>query len=491
MAYTKTPTVDTYSSAKVALFREINLRDGGGANKDEDYLNVFMEVVKQSKVEDNRHFIFKRAGTSLIVPSVGGAVRGMYFWADQNKLLYSVSKNIYVYNVNTGVITTITNVFTTSTGTVGFTEFLYNDGTVKIIATDGSATTGIVTIDTSNTVATCADADLPAHLPHPIFLDGYLFVVKQNTSDIYNSDNNDPLTWTTDAYISAEMEGDVLIQIIKVNNYIVAFGSRSIEYFWDAGIAAPDSPLQRNDTPVKYNRFLAGLCTFGNTLYYIGLDNRGQPSIFMLKDFKIEDIGSDSITRYLNSSNDSIAEWIGTVVSFQGHAFYVINAGDSKSWAIDLDTQLITRFAYQDTQIFDIANANSITTTQNTRTYFTLDDGTSNIYKFDGNLYQDNNVNFTCRIITEASAFGTMNRKTMSRATLIADRPPNNSDILVQWSDDDYQTYNTGVYTNLNQDLPSIYRLGSFRQRIFKLTYQDNYPMRIQELEVNINKGNS
>jgi len=30
---------------------------------------------------------------------------------------------------------------------------------------------------------------------------------------------------------------------------------------------------------------------------------------------------------------------------------------------------------------------------------------------------------------------------------------------------------------------------GWFRQRIFKFTYTDNYPMRIQDIEVDINKG--
>jgi len=37
--------------------------------------------------------------------------------------------------------------------------------------------------------------------------------------------------------------------------------------------------------------------------------------------------------------------------------------------------------------------------------------------------------------------------------------------------------------------LSSTYQLGWFRQRIFKFTYTDNYPMRIQDIEVDINKG--
>jgi hypothetical protein len=47
------------------------------------------------------------------------------------------------------------------------------------------------------------------------------------------------------------------------------------------------------------------------------------------------------------------------------------------------------------------------------------------------------------------------------------------------------------VAVNLNQDLPSVKQMGSFRQRVFKFTFTENAPMRIQSVEVNINKGYS
>lgn len=492
MAFTQTPTMDTYSSQKVSLFREINLRDGGASGKDEDYLNVFMEPVKQSKAEDKRNFIFKRAGTTQVVASVSAnTIRGWHFWADQQKLYYCVEKNIYVYSVNTGSSATLSNVFSTTSGSVGFCEFLYDNGTVKIIATDGTAISGLVTIDSSNTVVTNTDADLPTHLPSPIFLDGYLFVVKSNTAEIYNSSNNDPLSWDSTTYIQAEMEADLIVKITKLNNYLVVFGKESVEYYWDAGNPAPDSPLQRNDTPIKFNTYIAGLSVYGNSIYYIGADSSGQPDVFVLKDFKIESIGSNSISRYLNTAGDTLAEWNGVIVSLQGHTFYIVNAGTNKTWALDVDTGLTTRFAYQAETIFDIVLSLVISSSSSVSTYFVLNNNTSAIYKFDESLYQDNGVNFTCIITTEGNAFGTMNRKTMHRLSIIGDRPSANSNILLTWSDDDQKTYSAGTYINLNQDLPCARQLGSFRQRVFKFLFTDNYPLRIQDVEVDINKGNS
>ena len=492
MAFSKAPVQDTYSAQPVSLFREVSLRDGGASGKDEDYLNVFIELVRQSKAGDQRRFIMKRAGTATVIDSVASSnVRGIHFWTDENKVVYCVGRNVYVYNLTTSTSTTLTNVFATSSGEVGFTEFLYDDGTVKMVASDGSATTGIVTIDTSNTVVTSSDADLPAHDPNVCFLDGYLFILKTNSSLVYNSDLNDPLSYTTDAFIAAEQEPDKVVRICKLNNYLLLIGSTSIEYFWNAAIAAPDSPLQRNDTPVKINTYLGGYAQYGNAVYYIGADSNGYPEVFMLKDFKIEPIGNASISRYLSTVTNDVANWQGGVLCFQGHAFYVLNAGSSKTWVIDLESKLITRFAHKNSSVFNLLQSTTIFNTANTRTFFTLKNSTSAIYSFNESLYRDDGVDYTCVITTENNAFGTMNKKTMGRMVIMGDRPSANTNILVQWSDDDYQSFNTGVSINLNQDLPSVRQLGSFRQRIFKLTYSGNYPIRIQDIEVNINKGSA
>jgi len=489
MAYSKAPTQDTYSSERVSLFREIALRDGGTSGKDEDYLNVFSEIVKQGKAGDQRRFIIKRAGSAQAIPSVGPeALRGIHFASDKNKLFYSVGRNVYVYDFTAGVSSTITNVFITSSGTVGFSEFLYDDGSVKMVASDGTATTGIVTIDDSNVVVTSSDADIPAHDPNIVFLDGYLFIVEANSSIIYNSENNNPLSFTVDAIIAPEQEPDQVTRLAKINNYLIAFGSTSIEYYWDAANAAPDSPMQRNDTPIKINTYLAGFAIHGNAIYFIGADANGQPDVFVLKDFKLESIGTPSISRYLSSVTSTVASWKGAVVAIQGHVFYVINAGLNKSWAIDVETGLVTRFAYQGESIFNVVTSTNLFNTSSTRTYFSL--GTdSAIYRFDETAYQDNGTNFLCSIVTEANDFGTLNRKSMHRLSILGDRPSENTNITIQWSDDDYQTYSSARTANLKQDLVCIRQLGWFRQRIFKFTYSDNYPFRIQDIEVDINKG--
>lgn len=485
MAFSRSPTEDTVSTKRISLARQINARDGGLSGKDEDFLNVFMEPVGNNAVGDQRMYVNKRSGSNLVVASVAAAnIRGWYFWEDQNKLIYAVGANVYIYNVNTAASTTLAAVFGTTTGHVGMCEYLYDNNTAVIIVTDG---TTLAQIDTANTKTVCVDADMPAHLPYPVYLDGYLFVVKTASADIYNSDLNNPMSWTGGSFISAEMEGDFLTRIAKINNYIVAFGSNSIEYFWDA--ANVGSPLQRNDTPIKLNTYLAGFAQFGNVIYYIGVDESGQPDVYKLKDFNIENLGTPTISRYLNTANVAVGSWTAGIVASKGHTFYIINAGTTKTYALDLETKLWDRWAWKQTAVFPIQDYVGVITTNNAYSYFTIADGTSNIYKMNDTVYQDNATTFTCVITPEKIDFGTMNRKTMRRLTVLGDRPSTNASIDISWSDDDFQTFNTARSVNLNQNLPSTYNLGWSRQRCFKLSYTANENLRLQELEVEINKG--
>jgi hypothetical protein len=319
-----------------------------------------------------------------------------------------------------------------------------------------------------------------------VFLDGYLFLVKDSTADIYNSTLDNPLTYVGEL-INAEIEGDLVKRIAKINNYIVAFGSRSIEFFWDAGTSG--SPLARNDTPVKYNNYFGGYAQMGNSIFFIGQDVEGATNVFELKDFSITAIGTPTVTRYLNSTTDGPTTWSGNAFSMLGNPFYILRAGTTKTWMCNLRTQHWTRIIYQAGTTFDITNAVKVVTSTNTATWFTLSGATSPVYAFDDTVFQDNGTNFTCTIRTPTNDFGTLNRKTMSRLAFNADRPSSNSNVSISWSDDDYQTFSTPVTINLNQDLACCYRLGWFRQRVFNITYTDNFPIRISDIEVDINKG--
>lgn len=487
MAYTQSPTNSTYSTEEVPLMKEIISRAGGLNTKDEDYLNVIPEEVRNKQTQDQRSFLIKRAGTQGLLPSVvSGTIRGSAYWEDQQKLYYCVSSSIYIYDFVAGSTTTLTP-FTSTSGTVGFAEFLFNDGTKQMVVSDG---TTLIEISTTNTVTTCTDTDLPTpHDPNIVFIDGYILVAKIGTSDFYNSDNDAPMSWTAGNFLSAEIEAANIIRLFKVSNYIVAATEETLEYFWDAGIAT-GSPFQRNDTPVKRISFLSAAAQEQNTTYFIGKELGSDIQVYKMYDFKCESVGTPTLSRYLNTLGTNYQSWTGSIVSYLGHRFYVINAG-TLTYCMDLESDLWTRIAYQQGTIFNFARCHGFRTTSSNSSIFALNDGTTSWYKFNEAIYQDNGINFNCIVVTDSVDFGTLNRKNMSRLSLYADRPPTDSPLLIQWTDDDYQTYNTGLSTNLNQDIACIRQLGNFRQRSFKLTHSDNTLLRIQGMVADINKGSN
>jgi len=322
MAYSNTPAVSTFQTKMLKLVSELNSR-GSSTSTDVDYLNCYPEILSSKVTQQSEITLRKRHGSTSLVSLATTTTRGVHYWEDQDKLFVAQSDDVYVYNMPAGTLAaTLSGVFpTTTSGDVGFTEFLYDDGTVKLVVTDG---TTLSTIDSSNTVVSSADVDMPVHLPQLVYLDGYLFMVKVNTADLYNSDLNDPLAYTTGNFISSEMFPDKVTALRKLNNYLVLFGSDSIEYFWDAANAS-GSPLQRNDTPIKLAGLIGGIAQLGNKIYFLGDNNKSEASIFVMEDFKVTQVSSEAIRRYLTASVATTA--YANIVSMDGHDFYVLQYG--------------------------------------------------------------------------------------------------------------------------------------------------------------------
>ena len=84
---------------------------------------------------------------------------------------------------------------------------------------------------------------------------------------------------------------------------------------------------------------------------------------------------------------------------------------------------------------------------------------------------------------------GTVNRKFMPSLRLAGPKTNNSQDMLIQWSDESNNDFNAGK--TLDTSIPGhrINRLGSYRQRNFKLTYAGSERIELDGLEVEINTG--
>ena len=109
-------------------------------------------------------------------------------------------------------------------------------GTGTAYTFTGTAATGI------------SDVDYPTLTTRGIaYLDGTYYVMEPDGT-IRNSlaAADDPTSWPTDGFISAEFEPDTGVYLGKALNYVVAFGQWTTELFWDAAnpTGSPLSPVQ-------------------------------------------------------------------------------------------------------------------------------------------------------------------------------------------------------------------------------------------------------
>jgi len=448
--------------------------------KDFISLNGFFELTKSPATKDDTYSFVKREGiTPYMYELLESDIRGTHYWEDQDKLFIAYEDKIDIVIGSTGVFSATVTPFTTTTGPVGFTEFYYDDGTTKVVAGDGE---DLVTIDSSNTMVVGSDADMPTPFePHIMFLDGYLFMIKAGTSDIYNSLLNDPLSWVPGDFLTAEMLPDTLIRISRLSNYLIAFGSASIEYFFDAGNAS-GSPLQRNDTPVKSVGYLNGFASHANKIYFIGQSSTTAPELYVLEDFKMDTVENPMLRRYIQKNT----EFTAGLVSNGGHTFYVLTL-DGITFALDTDTKVWVRWGYQAEDTLPVAHSTIIPIDGSGHCSVFALEGKDGMFFFNPAAYQDSSTNFPVVCQTPKQRFDSMHEKFMSRLIVLADKTTGN--LSVSWSDDDFETFSTARTIDMSLKQPKLDRMGAFIARAFRFSFINNSPLKMDMVEVDYNIG--
>lgn len=478
-----TPVNSTYTTETFPLLSVLDSREGL-TTYDGVVVNALTEIVETEKGKEIH--LIKRDGCEVVIEAVStDPVRGLFHSNSRDYILVSIDTDIYIYDPDDfSLLTTLTSIFASANTKVGFCEYLYEDGTSVVIATDGTTLIEIGAAYAVTSSATVA-ATVGDHIPTPIYYDGYLLLVKKLTGDCYNSDLNDPMTWTAGNFITAEINPDTISDIAKLNNYFVLFGKTSIEYFYDAGNAT-GTPFARNDVFVK----LVGLnqrsvVTYGNQLFMVGRKSEGVPEVFSLEDFKLTPISTPAIRRWLAIASDTI---YGFLLTMNGHDVYVLRSS-ARGYYYDITTKLWGRFTFQDNELnFLINSAYIIDGTSGQESIFSITTDNT-IYRFSPGIYQDAGVDFSVIFRTNRMNFGTNKNKFMSSMDIWADRSPSVGSLGVQVTDDDYNTYSTVRTINLDHERPNAQQWGRFRTRAFQFTYTSNNPLRIRNIEIDLNMG--
>lgn len=117
-------------------------------------------------------------------------------------------------------------------------------------------------------------------------MDGYTFILTVDGA-IYNSDLNSITSWNTSGYTNAASRPDLGRTLVRYKHHIVAFGESSIEFFNNAGIAPPASPLERtNQAFINFGTNSAkGVINVDDTLYWFAASANNTIGLWKLEGY--------------------------------------------------------------------------------------------------------------------------------------------------------------------------------------------------------------
>lgn len=543
MAYTKNPVVQTYETKRVSFIANPQQRSSD-KNKDARLVNMLTEAVVSPLGDAKKYYVKSRAGLSQAFSNTAGEGRGMYYWVISGVGHIMTVIGNKVYNNGVEVLT-----LTTSTGECGFTEFVSSTGTVSLILLDGTngyvfsspsastqissaattvwaagtayllndvrrptinngfvyvvttaGTSGVTeptwpttagsTVTDGTVVWQCQEYAFPSpHIPMPIFLDAYLFVAKADSEDVYNSNLDDPLAWTPGDYFSAEMYPDKIVALSKNNNYIYAIGSSSVEYLYDA--AQPTgSPLGRHDSAVQqFGAAAPGtVVQTEKEVIMVGETNNGGHTVWTIDGFKEKEIGIPMVKSALLAEGVDISKATAHCLRVSSQKLYILCL-TKRTLVYSFDTNM-----WHEWQTGSDVFVGGHGTDGPPGQAYVLGRLDGKTYLMSEDYFTDAGTPITCSIVTPKLDFDNINRKFMHRLSVVGDVPDDtlvDSNISVQWSDDDYKTWSTARTLKFNADLPAIFQMGQFRRRAFKFIYTLPHLLRIEGMEVDINNGNA
>lgn len=270
-------------------------------------------------------------------------VRAGHYWDKTNQFYTYVIRTIpdgAIYADSTAIQTGISRLDPVGGDVqVGFTEFY--DGT-NFYLVFANATARPYYISTSNVVTQIADVDCPSGAgtcPYPVYMDGALFVAKNNL--IHNSEFGAIATWPGYSRALEQYPGNVLA-LAKHKNSIVAFTAKAIEFFYNAGYSGT-SPLARQETYASRVGIWTGsnnqkaFVELNDEIFFISVNNGTNIGLSKISNFKIQKVSTpyiDKILRTITLGGSNLMSVAG--FNYVGHTIILITHYNSNKNSVTL-----------------------------------------------------------------------------------------------------------------------------------------------------------
>lgn len=449
-------------------------------DKDERYINCLSLNMGQRPDGSARNYIVKRPGYAVAnTPASGNVGSAILIWTGKSPgtdvITAFGASNSTIYNGTTslgaitGKATWITETFVSTTATLLISS---NDSTGWYYDTGVGVPTKI------------ADADFPGNAGLTLagtfaHMDGYAFIMTTDAA-IWNSDLNTVISWAGASFQSANAYPDKGVGLMRYKNLIVAFGSESMQFFYNAGQNPTGSPLQRIDSlTVKVGAISAdAIGQISDIIFFVGSTAQGGCTVYKY---------DGAIKRISNPEQDFQLLMAGpsninvTTCTRYGRSFVLVNA-NATTYSYCLETGKWNEETATTPLWYKCAG---LSLGNQVLTYAISKYSTSGkVYVINpaALVFTDDGVAFTATIQAPNIRIG--KRMTYPVLEVICDREPSTSSLVISFSDDDAQTFTTHSTVDLSQPRPRATRLGSSYDRTWKFTNSSNEQMRIEAFDL-------
>jgi len=265
-----------------------------------------------------------------------------YVYVARDSTLYRLEINLATLSI------TSTSLGTLQTSS-GYVKFARNP--TQLIIVDSSAFGYIVTLS-SGAFAQIADTDFVGG-SSVVFVDGYFIYNQPGTALLRSSALNNGTSWDAADVATAESKPDGLVGLAINRREIWAFGTSTVEVWYDAANASglPFSPRIGSDIDIGCSA--AGSIVETNNLI-MWLDSRGfivqsQVSNYLRENssgYDIKIVSDDQLNAEI-ASYDEISDAIAFTYIDRGRIIYQISfPSQFKTWALDQTTGVWTERAY-------------------------------------------------------------------------------------------------------------------------------------------------
>jgi len=455
---------------------------------------------------------------------------------------YQISTtSIKVYRVSSGINGTWTTLGTLTTGVtasradivpINSAAGLANDKDYFIKLNNPNPTTNRAWVLSAAGVLTAvADPDYPATFTAmsafgAAYKDRYMFVLGVTSTGaggkvaIYNSALDSVTSWGALDYVIPELNGGSSLGLTVYKDHVVFFGTRNIVFFYNTG-AATGSPLApRRDLVFNYGLAASPLfgakswwkSTSGDTLAIVGQSDESRQFVGLFDGFGVRKISTPIIDALLTSySYFSLSGY-----TYAGRTYIHLSLGASAlscsaGYYYDVEDGVWFRFssvmpALQNSFLSDTVYSPQQENWTVFLTHAVASSPTSGTGRLmraedrDGGHY-DTSRSGTEYAISLSLIFPRWRgeegqesrRKFLSKLNLICNTitTPNTHDTGVgadqaaylSYSDDDYATFSTPRSVDLTKSLKQLTRLGTFRERAFKLTLNTTQTVLLESIE--------